>query len=92
MKLFLNPDKIDILCNKQETYIKNTKEVSYITCEKAESKQSVWTKITSKVKGVWEKVKPVITGLTAFFTSATALLRAVNKFRTQCRNMKGVFA
>lgn len=92
MKLFLNPDRIDILCNNQETYRKNTKEGSYITCEKAESKQSVWTKITSRVKGVWEKVKPVITGLTTFFTSATVLLRAVNKFRTQCRNMKGAFA
>lgn len=92
MKTFINLEEIDILYTNREVDSKNAKEDSYKTYEKAECKQSVWTKITSGVKKVWGKVKPVISGLTVLFTSAATLLRVVNKFRAQCKNMKGAFA
>jgi len=94
MKTFIEPEKINVLCDNYGRSNTNTNENNSKTktSEKAESKQSAWTKIKSKVKWIWEKVKPTISGLTMLLTSVTALLKAINKFRTQYKNAKEAFA
>lgn len=93
---FIDPEKIDILCGSFSSYDNNTKESCYETDEDAKkesvSQESGWKKIASKVKKNWGKIKPVISGLITAFSVATALVKAVSKFCTQCKNMKEAFA
>lgn len=91
MKTFLDPNKINILCDNYGTNSTNKNENSSGTHERAESKQSAWTKFTSKVKGLWTKVEPIISGVTKLIVTVTGLLKAINKFGTLCKNMKKVF-
>lgn len=92
MKTFIEPEKIDILCDNYRKSDTNTNENNSKTFEKVEGKQSVWKKIASKAKGVWERAKPIISELTKFITTATAFLKVVTKFKVQCNNMKEAFA
>ncbi len=92
MKTFIESEKINILCDSYGKNDKNTNENNSKTFEKAEGKQSVWKKIASKAKGVWERAKPIISELTTFIATATAFLKAVTKLKVQCNSMKGAFA
>lgn len=96
MNTFIDLEKIDILCGNYRTNSINMNGNSYKTCQEeykeVKSQQTVWKKITSKVKAGWEIIKPVVSGLTTFFTVAAAFLRSVTKFGTQCKNLKAVFA
>lgn len=98
MNYFIDPEKIDLLCSvSNENNIQASGEIhNFDACEDAQEKtkshQSVWTKISSKVKEISRKIKPVISGLITVFTVATAFLKSVTKFGTQCKNLKAVFA
>lgn len=93
---FVNPDKIDILTRNYGTNSENAQRDDYQTRENThkntKNRQTFWTKIVSKVQVVWEKIKPVIRGLTIFFTVTASFVKAGTKFCTQCKNLKGVFA
>ena len=96
MSTFIDFDTIDVLCRNYRTDSVNKKENTYKAYEEEhkeeKSQQSVWTKITSKVKAVWRKIKPAISELTTFFTVTALFLKSVTKFVTQCKNMKAAFA
>lgn len=96
MKTFMDTNKIDILCRNYGSNGVNAERNSYTANEEVreevKNQQSGWEKFTSRVKGVWEKAKPVFSGLTTFFIAATALLKAATKFGTQCKNMRANFA
>ena len=96
MNTFIEPEKIDVMCNHYREGSISIKGEGYQKYEEDDEKvknhQSGWKKFTSRVKGVWEKVKPIVLGLTTFFTAAGALLKSVTKFATQCKNMKEAFA
>lgn len=98
MNCFIDPEKIDSLCSiSNENIIQASGEIHNLDAcedaqEKAESHQSVWTKISSKAKEILRKIKPVVSGLITVFTVATAFLKSVTKFGTQCKNLKAVFA
>lgn len=93
---FINPEEIDILTHNYGTSSENTKRNSYPmygeVYEEVKNQQSGWKKFSSMVKKAWENVKPIITGLTMFFTVTGAFLKSVTKFGTQCKNMKEAFA
>lgn len=101
MSTFIDFNTIDVLCRNYRTDSVNKKENTYTAYEEEhkeekhkeeKSQQSVWTKITSKVKAVWRKIKPAISELTTFFTVTALFLKSVTKFVTQCKNMKAAFA
>lgn len=96
MKTFIDTGKIDILCRNYGSKSVDEKRNSYTTYEEVheemKNQQSGWEKFKSRVKGIWEKAKPIISGLTTFLTVATAFLKALIKFGTQCKNMKANFA
>lgn len=96
MNTFIEPEKIKILCRNYGANDINAKRNSYTTYEEVheevKNQQSGWEKFSSRVKAVWGKVKPIISGLTTFFTVTGALLKSVIKFVTQCKNMKEAFA
>lgn len=97
MNTFIGCETISILGRNYGTDSANTKDHGSTPYEvnahkEAESQQSFWTKIASKVKTVWGKIKPVVSGLTTFFTVTATFVKAVTKFGTQCKNLKEVFA
>lgn len=96
MNTFIDPEKIDVMCNNYREDSVNINGKGYQKYEenneKTKNQQSGWRKFTSRVKEIWEKVKPTVLGLTTFFTAAGALLKSVTKFVTQCKNMKEAFA
>ena len=96
MNTFIGPEKIDILCGSFSSYGNDTKKNCYEADEdakeEAENQESWWKKIASKAKKIWGKIEPVLSGLITAFSVATALVKAVSKFCTQCRNMKQAFA
>ncbi|MBD5449741.1 MAG: hypothetical protein HDR28_06230 [Lachnospiraceae bacterium] len=98
MNYFIDSGIIDSLCSVSNENITPAREEipNCDVCEEAQvetvSQQSVWTKISSKVKEIWGKIKPVVSGLTAFFTVATIFVKSVTKFGAQCKNLKAVFA
>lgn len=97
MHTFIGFETISILGRNYRTDSVNTKDNNSTPYEEnahkeVESQQSVWTKIASKVKTVWGRIKPAVSGLTTFFTVATAFVKSVGKFGTQCKNLKAAFS
>ena len=96
MNTFIDPEKIDVMCNNYREDSVNINGKGYQKYEenneKTKNQQSGWRKFTSRVKEIWEKVKPTVLGLTTFFTAAGALLKSVTKFVTLCKNIKESFA
>lgn len=96
MNTFIEPEKIDILGRNYKSNDNNEKGNRHTTNEEGheemKNQQSGWKKFSSMVKKAWENVKPIITGLTMFFTVTGAFLKSVTKFGTQCKNMKEAFA
>lgn len=97
MNTYIDPEKINILGRNYGTDSANAKDNGSTPYKEnahkeAESQQSFWTKITSKVKTVWGKIKPVVLGFTTVFTIATAFVKSVAKFGMQCKNLKAAFS
>ena len=97
MNTFIDSEKINILSRNYGTDSVNTKDNNSTSYEEnahkeVESQRSVWTKIASKVKTVWGRIKPAVSGLITFFTVATAFVKSVAKFGMQCKNLKAAFS
>ena len=54
-------------------------------------KQTVWSRFASKAKSVWKRVRPIISGLTTFFTTTTALFKSISGVMKQYKNMREAF-
>lgn len=98
MKTFIDPEDINILCgiskaDEKRTDEKKSQNQSYDDAqENSREKQSFWSRCISKVKSLWGKAKPIIIGLTSFFTVATACVKCASDFYRQCQSMRRGFA